>query len=58
MKNRLLANTQANLDDAKALVYKIQQVKEVLPHMKPHDIMKSKQTTENKDLSSPSYGDY
>jgi hypothetical protein len=38
MKNRLLTNTQANLDDAEALVYQIQQVKEVLPHMKPHYI--------------------
>jgi len=38
MKNRLLTNTKANLDDADALVYQIQQVKQVLPHMKPHDI--------------------
>jgi hypothetical protein len=33
-----LANTRSHLNDAKALVYKVQQIKEVLPQMKPHDI--------------------
>jgi hypothetical protein len=38
MKARMLTNTKANLDDAETLVYQVQQIKEVLPHMKPHDI--------------------
>jgi hypothetical protein len=38
VKNRLLKNNQANLNDADILVYQVQQIKEVLPHMKPHDI--------------------
>jgi hypothetical protein len=38
VKNRLLKNNQANLDDAETLVYQVQQIKEVLPHMKPHNI--------------------
>ena len=38
VKNRLLRNNQANLNDADVLVYQVQQIKEVLPHMKPHDI--------------------
>ncbi len=38
VKNRLLRNNQANLNDADILVYQVQQIKEVLPHMKPHDI--------------------
>ncbi len=38
MKARMLTNTKANLDDAETLVYQVQQIKEVLHHMKPHDI--------------------
>jgi hypothetical protein len=38
VKSRLLTNNQANLDDAKTLFYQVQQIKEVLPHMKPYDI--------------------
>jgi hypothetical protein len=38
VKTRLLTNNKANLDDAETLVYQVQQIKEVLPHMKPHDI--------------------
>jgi hypothetical protein len=38
VKNRMLTNNKANLDDAETLVYQVQQIKEVLPHMKPHDI--------------------
>jgi hypothetical protein len=34
----MLTNNKANLDDAETLVYQVQQIKEVLPHMKPHDI--------------------
>ena len=34
----MLTNTKANLEDAETLVYQVQQIKEVLPHMKPHDI--------------------
>jgi hypothetical protein len=37
-KEKLLANTRSRLNDAEALVYKVQQIKEVLPRMKPHDI--------------------
>ncbi len=37
-KEKLLANTRSHLNDAKALVYKVQQIKEVLLQMKPHDI--------------------
>jgi hypothetical protein len=37
-KEKLLANTKSCLNDAKALVYKVQQIKEVLPQMKPHNI--------------------
>jgi hypothetical protein len=38
MKGRMLTNNKTNLDDAETLVYQVQQIKEVLPHMKPHDI--------------------
>jgi hypothetical protein len=38
VKNRLLKNNRANLDDAETLVYQVQPIKQVLPHMKPHDI--------------------
>ncbi len=38
VKNRLLKNDQANLDDADTLVDQVQQIKDFLPHMKPHDI--------------------
>jgi hypothetical protein len=38
VKTRMLTNNAANLDAAKTLVYQVQQLKEVLPHMKPHDI--------------------
>jgi hypothetical protein len=41
-KDKLLANTKSRLNDANALVYKVQQIKEVLPKMKPHDINKIK----------------
>jgi hypothetical protein len=41
-KDELLANTKSCLTDADALVYKVQQIKEVLPRMKPHDINKIK----------------
>jgi hypothetical protein len=34
---RLLTNNKANLDDAETLVYQVQQIKEILPHMKPYD---------------------
>jgi hypothetical protein len=37
MKARMLTNTKANLDDAETLVYQVQQIKEVVPHMKPHN---------------------
>jgi hypothetical protein len=37
-KDTLLANTKSRLNNTKALVYKVQQIKEVLPRMKPHDI--------------------
>jgi hypothetical protein len=40
MKARMLTNTKANLDNAETLVYQVQQIKEVLPHMKHHDINK------------------
>jgi hypothetical protein len=42
VKGRLLTNNKANLDDAETLVYQVQQIKEVLPHMKPQDINKIK----------------
>ena len=38
VKERLLRNNLAKLADADVLVYQVQQIKEVLPHMKPHDI--------------------
>jgi hypothetical protein len=38
VKTRLLTNNKANLDNAETFVYQVQQIKEVLPHMKPHDI--------------------
>jgi hypothetical protein len=41
-KEKLLANTRSRLNDTEALVYKVQQIKEVLPRMKPHDINKIK----------------
>jgi len=37
-KENFLANTRSRLNEADALVYKVQQIKEVLPRMKPHDI--------------------
>jgi hypothetical protein len=38
IKDKIVAHTKNHINYAKALVYKVQQVKEVLPHMKPHDI--------------------
>jgi hypothetical protein len=42
IKDKIVAHTKNHINNAKALVYKVQQVKEVLPHMKPHDINKIK----------------
>jgi hypothetical protein len=42
VKEKLLRNNLAKLADADVLVYQVQQIKEVLPHIKPHGIKEIK----------------